>query len=117
MSVLIKGGRIVTAADDYVGDIFIEDERVSLIGESLDMQADKVIDASGKYVIPGAIDPTPTWRCRSAERSPATTSPRGRSLRPAAARRATSTSVCRSRGRASRTRWRRGTRRSNAPSR
>src|SRR5215218_2901823 len=57
MSVLIKGGRIVTAADDYVGDIFIEDESVSLIGESLDMQADKVIDASGKYVIPGAIDP------------------------------------------------------------
>jgi dihydropyrimidinase len=57
MSVLIKGGRIVTAADDYVGDIFIEDERVSLIGESLDLQADKVIDASGKYVIPGAIDP------------------------------------------------------------
>ena len=57
MSVLIKGGRIVTAADDYVGDIFIEDERVTLIGESLDVQADKVIDASGKYVMPGAIDP------------------------------------------------------------
>jgi dihydropyrimidinase len=57
MSVLIKGGRIVTAADDYTGDIFIEDERVSLIGESLDLQADKVIDARGKYVIPGAIDP------------------------------------------------------------
>src|SRR5918994_2127685 len=57
MSVLIKGGRIVTAADDYVGDIFIEDERVSLIGESLDVQADRMFDASGKYVIPGAIDP------------------------------------------------------------
>src|SRR5215211_2499060 len=57
MSVLIKGGHIVTAADDYVGDVFIEDERVTLIGESLDIQADKVIDASGKYVIPGAIDP------------------------------------------------------------
>jgi hypothetical protein len=27
-----------------VGDVFIEDERVSLIGESLDIQADKVID-------------------------------------------------------------------------
>ena len=38
MSVLIKGGRIVTAADDYVGDIFIEDESVSLIGESLDVR-------------------------------------------------------------------------------
>ena len=33
MSVLIKGGHIVTATDDYVGDVFIEDETVSLIGE------------------------------------------------------------------------------------
>ena len=57
MSVLIKGGRIVTAADDYVGDIFIDNGTVSLIGESLDVSADKVIDAAGKYVIPGAIDP------------------------------------------------------------
>ena len=57
MSVLIKGGRIVTAADDYVGDIFIDDGTVSLIGESLDVAADKTIDATGKYVIPGAIDP------------------------------------------------------------
>jgi dihydropyrimidinase len=57
MSVLIRGGRIVTATDDYIGDVFIEEERVSLIGESLDVRADKVIDAGGKYVIPGAIDP------------------------------------------------------------
>ncbi len=57
MSVLIKGGRIVTASDDYVGDIFIADGRISLIGESLDVGADKVIDATGKIVMPGAIDP------------------------------------------------------------
>ncbi|HEY8646879.1 MAG TPA: hypothetical protein VIL77_13490, partial [Gaiellaceae bacterium] len=57
MSVLIKGGRVITAADDYVADIFIEGERISLIGESLDVAADKVIDASGKYVLPGAVDP------------------------------------------------------------
>ena len=57
MSVLIKGGRIVTAADDYVGDVLVEGERVTLIGASLDVPADKVIDATGKYVIPGAIDP------------------------------------------------------------
>jgi dihydropyrimidinase len=57
MSVLIKGGRIVTAADDYLGDLFVENERISLIGESLDVQADRVIDASGKYVLPGAVDP------------------------------------------------------------
>src|SRR4051812_42873835 len=57
MSVLIKGGRIVTAADDYVADVFIEDERVTLIGESLDQPADRVIDASGKYLLPGGVDP------------------------------------------------------------
>ena len=57
MSVLIKGGRVITAADDYVGDVYVEGERISLIGESLDVQADKVIDAAGKYVLPGAVDP------------------------------------------------------------
>jgi dihydropyrimidinase len=57
MSVLIKGGRILTAADDYVGDVYVEGERISLIGESLDIAADKVIDAAGKYVLPGCVDP------------------------------------------------------------
>src|ERR687888_2291667 len=57
MSVLIKGGRIVTAADDYVADIYVEDETVTLIGESLDQPADRMIDASGKYVLPGCVDP------------------------------------------------------------
>ncbi|MGZ4371786.1 MAG: dihydropyrimidinase [Gaiellaceae bacterium] len=57
MSVLIKGGRIITAADDYVGDIYVEGERISLIGESLDVQAERVIDAAGTYVLPGCVDP------------------------------------------------------------
>ena len=57
MSILIKGGRVITAADDYVGDVYVEDERISLIGESLDLQADRVIDAAGKYVLPGCVDP------------------------------------------------------------
>jgi dihydropyrimidinase len=57
MSILIKGGRVVTAADDYAADVYVEDERISLIGESLDQPADKVIDASGKYVLPGGVDP------------------------------------------------------------
>jgi dihydropyrimidinase len=56
-SVLIKGGRVITAADDYVGDVFVENERISLIGESLDIDAERVIDASGKYVLPGCVDP------------------------------------------------------------
>jgi dihydropyrimidinase len=57
MSILIKGGRVITAADDYVGDVFVEDERISLIGEAIDVQADRTIDASGKYVLPGGVDP------------------------------------------------------------
>jgi dihydropyrimidinase len=57
MSVLIRNGRIVTAADDYVADLYVEDETITLIGESLDMQADRVIDAAGKYVLPCCIDP------------------------------------------------------------
>jgi dihydropyrimidinase len=57
MSVLVKGGRVITAADDYVGDVFAEDGVISQIGRSLDVRADRVIDASGKYVLPGMIDP------------------------------------------------------------
>ena len=57
MSILIKNGRIITATDDYIADIFIESETISTIGANLDLPADTIIDASGKIVIPGGIDP------------------------------------------------------------
>src|SRR3954470_6140304 len=57
MTTTIKNGRIITAADDYVADVFIDGETVSAIGKNLPMKADRTIDASGKLVIPGAIDP------------------------------------------------------------
>jgi dihydropyrimidinase len=57
MSVLIKGGRVVTATDDYVGDVFVDGERISLLGEDLDVTADTTIDAGGKLVLPGLVDP------------------------------------------------------------
>jgi dihydropyrimidinase len=57
MSVLIKGGRIVTADEDRVADVYVEDETVTRIAQSLDVQADRVIDAVGKYVLPGGVDP------------------------------------------------------------
>ena len=57
MSVLIKGGRVVTADEDRVADVYVEDETVSQIGEGLDVQADLVVDATGKYVLPGGVDP------------------------------------------------------------
>src|SRR6476660_2750131 len=57
MSILIKNGRIITAGDDCLADIIIEDEKVSAIGKDLTTQADRVIDASGMLVFPGGIDP------------------------------------------------------------
>ena len=57
MSVLIKNGRVITAVDDYLADIFIKNETVTLIGEKLDIEADEIIDASGKYLFPGGLDP------------------------------------------------------------
>ena len=57
MSVLIKNGRVITAVDDYLADIFIKNETVTLIGDKLEIEADEVIDASGKYLFPGGLDP------------------------------------------------------------
>jgi dihydropyrimidinase len=57
---LIKGGHIVTAVDSYAADILIDGETVSLIGRDLSSvvgSPDRLIDASGKLVIPGGIDP------------------------------------------------------------
>src|SRR3954463_14761583 len=56
VSVLIKGGTIVTASDLYRGDVFVEGERITTIGTALDLPADRVIDAAGKLVLPGGID-------------------------------------------------------------
>ena len=57
MSLLIKNGRIITASDDYVADIFIEGESIKTIGKNLAVNADETIDASGMLVFPGGIDP------------------------------------------------------------
>jgi dihydropyrimidinase len=57
MSILIKNGRVVTAVDDYFADVFIDGEKVSMIGANLDVQADEVIDAKDRLVLPGGIDP------------------------------------------------------------
>ena len=57
MSLLIKNSRVITAVDDYLADIFIKNETVTLIGEKLEIEADEIIDASGKYLFPGGLDP------------------------------------------------------------
>ncbi len=59
MSLLITNGRVITASDDYVADVYCENSTITAIGKNLPshrFQADRTIDASGKYVMPGGID-------------------------------------------------------------
>lgn len=56
MSILIKGGRVITAVDDYFADVYIEGEKVVQIGRDLAVKAARTIDATGRLVIPGGID-------------------------------------------------------------
>ncbi|MBU5312978.1 dihydropyrimidinase [Tissierella carlieri] len=56
MSLLIKNGVIVTAMDEYQGDILVDEGKIIAIGNNLDSKADEVIDAKGMYVLPGGVD-------------------------------------------------------------
>jgi dihydropyrimidinase len=58
MSVLIKGGTVVTADQTYRADVMCMDGRILAIGETLDAPPNcETIDAGGQYVFPGGIDP------------------------------------------------------------
>ena len=58
MSLLIKNGEIITPNEQYVADIFCDGETITRIEPNIQAPADaEVIDASGKYVFPGFIDP------------------------------------------------------------
>lgn len=54
--ILIKKGKIAADGRVFVGDLMIENECISQIGKSIDSDADVVIDAEGKYVLPGGVD-------------------------------------------------------------
>jgi dihydropyrimidinase len=59
MHTLITNGHIVTATDDYIGDVLIDGEKIAAIGTTgafATLQAESALDAQGKYVFPGAID-------------------------------------------------------------
>ena len=58
MSLLIQNGTIITAERQYAADIYIEDETITSIGTHLEVpEGTRTIDAGGKYVFPGFIDP------------------------------------------------------------
>ena len=59
--ILITGGTVVTATETMEADVLVEGERVVALfgrdGDSvLPVTADQVIDATGKYVMPGGVD-------------------------------------------------------------
>ena len=56
MKKLIKNGMIATDTEVFNGDILIDGEKIIEIGRSVIADDAEVIDASGKYVIPGAVD-------------------------------------------------------------
>ena len=55
-SVLIKSGCIVTASDQFQGDILIQEGKIAAIGRDLKVPVDETIAATGKYIFPGGID-------------------------------------------------------------
>ena len=56
MSLLIKNGTILTATSEFTGDLYIEGETIRQIGSNLNMDADRTVDAAGKYILPGGVD-------------------------------------------------------------
>ena len=124
MTILITGGTVVIAdgharrptcsVDGETDRRRARPGRPSLGADLADV-ADRVIDATGKYVHPRRHRrATPTWSCRSAAPSRPTPSRPARAPRPGAARRRSSTSRCSARASACRTAWPRGTRRPTA---
>jgi dihydropyrimidinase len=54
---IITNGRVVTASDTYASDVAIGNGKIVAIGQSLPPEnASRIIDARGKYVLPGGID-------------------------------------------------------------
>ena len=56
MELIIKNGTIITATDTYKADIAVKNGKIALIGQDLQFEGAEVVDASGKYVLPGALD-------------------------------------------------------------
>ena len=58
MELVIKNGTLVTATDTYQADLRIANEKIVQIGQDLGPEPDaRVLDATGKLVFPGGVDP------------------------------------------------------------
>lgn len=56
MGLLLKNANIVTDKDKFLADVYIENGVISKIGENLNVKAERTIDLTGKYLMPGGID-------------------------------------------------------------
>jgi dihydropyrimidinase len=57
MAILIKGGTLVTASESFQADILIENEIITQIGKNLHHPNAEIVDATGKFIMPGGVDP------------------------------------------------------------
>lgn len=57
MATLIKNGTLVTATETFQADILIQDEKIARVSPSLEVDSVSTIDASGKLILPGGVDP------------------------------------------------------------
>lgn len=56
MELLIKGGTVVTATESFPADVAVDGGKIVAIGRDLAVNAEKVVDATSKLVLPGALD-------------------------------------------------------------
>lgn len=57
MKTLIKNGALMTASDTFEADILVDGETISQIGKDLQVSNAQVVDAAGKFITPGGVDP------------------------------------------------------------
>ncbi|MBC5997073.1 dihydropyrimidinase [Romboutsia ilealis] len=56
MSLILKGGKIVSYKITYFSDIKVDGEKIVEIGENLESKDCEIVDVSGSYIIPGGVD-------------------------------------------------------------
>jgi dihydropyrimidinase/dihydroorotase len=57
VDLLITGGTVVTPGGSFIGDVAVEGERIAAVGTRLDVGAKRTVDARGRLVMPGMVDP------------------------------------------------------------
>jgi dihydropyrimidinase len=56
MEFIIKGGTIINAGENFVGDVYIKNGKIEAVGQTIERSGVEIVEAGGKYVLPGAID-------------------------------------------------------------